>query len=888
MLGSLESFDHDEPGGRPQALRRRSGVVAAVPDRLERIIASLVHPGAVVVLLGEGGSGRHPLAQEAGEAVAVALGWGQGGGVELPEAPHETSGVSSVFSSVVASGEGGPEEWDRIAERVLGALIAGSESAEVVLVAPNVDRYGPRDARVLELVLRDPRVRAVATARQLTTAVERLSSGPQRTQISVAPFDLDEANVYLSALLGVDRVETETLRRWFDAARGNSYALAVLALSSEGAGSLRRSRGVAWSTATTDDVPSEYARILVGACTPEELDVLELVALAEPVTETVLLRSMDAACLSRLFERGLVVSRPHRDGLSLVAGHPLLGSLVRAGMSPVRRLQLNDHIFRTLSDDLGSLDPLYAPDRLMRLVVFGIEGGRHLPFPWLWAAFEQTVRGGAPCLVLNLALAVTTHPGATVMQAGSAALRAYRFARLLGDDGTLRAVLGTVRGLLGDPAQIAEMTPMLRGRLESTLIEQGIWDDGDSDAALAAIDALAVSVADEETPVIEAVRSLRVTVLAYTGRLREAGLAAPDEEVSTDLKIEWVRSPARALTALILEQQGAFRRALAGLENSRTLSRLGPRARPDVVDMHGFGWLLAYWMSGSAESATQALEELVAEAHADAHSEAHYSGLVEAGAVLIGVQEGRWAGSAQDAERLMDRFARHDSYGLMPLVSAALALALAVLGEREGARRAIRGAGVPTRGMGQVLSGHRRLLVLRAHQWLAAGDAAAEAGRLVTWARGEGLPMIELEALHVIAVETRAVSPELLARARHLADTVDPPLPGALLAHIERIADGAGTSAVDTDEPEVRMLAELGVWLPLPPAAELTAREREVALLASLGHSSKFIAERLHISVRTVETHLSNVFSKTGVASRDELGQWAARDRAAGRGAESA
>nr|WP_237466983.1 helix-turn-helix transcriptional regulator [Leucobacter chromiireducens] len=76
------------------------------------------------------------------------------------------------------------------------------------------------------------------------------------------------------------------------------------------------------------------------------------------------------------------------------------------------------------------------------------------------------------------------------------------------------------------------------------------------------------------------------------------------------------------------------------------------------------------------------------------------------------------------------------------------------------------------------------------------------------------------------------------------------------------------------------MLAGLGVWLPLPPAGDLTAREREIALLAALGHSSKFIAERLHISSRTVETHLSNIFAKTGVENRDELSRWAARERA--------
>ena len=51
----------------------------------------------------------------------------------------------------------------------------------------------------------------------------------------------------------------------------------------------------------------------------------------------------------------------------------------------------------------------------------------------------------------------------------------------------------------------------------------------------------------------------------------------------------------------------------------------------------------------------------------------------------------------------------------------------------------------------------------------------------------------------------------------------------------------------------------------------LTDREREVGTLAASGLSSKDIADRLFLSVRTVENHLQNVYSKLGVAGRGEL-----------------
>jgi DNA-binding CsgD family transcriptional regulator len=51
----------------------------------------------------------------------------------------------------------------------------------------------------------------------------------------------------------------------------------------------------------------------------------------------------------------------------------------------------------------------------------------------------------------------------------------------------------------------------------------------------------------------------------------------------------------------------------------------------------------------------------------------------------------------------------------------------------------------------------------------------------------------------------------------------------------------------------------------------LSAREREVAVLASEGQSAREIAARLFIGERTVETHLANVYAKLGVSSKVEL-----------------
>jgi len=73
----------------------------------------------------------------------------------------------------------------------------------------------------------------------------------------------------------------------------------------------------------------------------------------------------------------------------------------------------------------------------------------------------------------------------------------------------------------------------------------------------------------------------------------------------------------------------------------------------------------------------------------------------------------------------------------------------------------------------------------------------------------------------------------------------------------------------------VRKLVGAGVELGSPAVERLSDRELEVFHLIGLGHGTRRIAERLHLSVKTIETYRAHIKKKLNLADADELLQYA-------------
>jgi DNA-binding NarL/FixJ family response regulator len=75
--------------------------------------------------------------------------------------------------------------------------------------------------------------------------------------------------------------------------------------------------------------------------------------------------------------------------------------------------------------------------------------------------------------------------------------------------------------------------------------------------------------------------------------------------------------------------------------------------------------------------------------------------------------------------------------------------------------------------------------------------------------------------------------------------------------------------------------SESGSDLQVPLDVDLTPTERRVMQFVARGMANKEIADELHVSQRTVESHVSNMLGKTGLSNRTELARWAIERRLA-------
>ena len=234
------------------------------------------------------------------------------------------------------------------------------------------------------------------------------------------------------------------------------------------------------------------------------------------------------------------------------------------------------------------------------------------------------------------------------------------------------------------------------------------------------------------------------------------------------------------------------------------------------------------------------------------------------------MQASAQAGERESAQAAVDELAQTPlgHRGFEHEVELGRAWAAAAMGELSRAREHARAAAELARERGQAAFQLRAL-----HELRRLGEGSAELVALVTEVDGV---FAETAAAHATAADAQA----LLAVAEAFAAQ------DALLVAAEAAHEAATAFRAEGREASARAAAAVAAsWLErcegarpptllaAPAVEELTSREREIALLAASGASSREIAERLVLSVRTVDNHLQRVYRKLGLSRREELGK---------------
>ncbi len=150
-------------------------------------------------------------------------------------------------------------------------------------------------------------------------------------------------------------------------------------------------------------------------------------------------------------------------------------------------------------------------------------------------------------------------------------------------------------------------------------------------------------------------------------------------------------------------------------------------------------------------------------------------------------------------------------------------------------------------------------------------------GRAVMEAVRKDLPGVRFLALSVSDAAEDVIGLIRAGARGYVTKTISP---DELADAVRRVADG---DAVFSPRLAGFVLdafaARPDVPVADPELDQLTNREREVLRLLARGYAYKEIARELFISIKTVETHVSNVLRKLQMSNRYELSRWAADRR---------
>jgi DNA-binding CsgD family transcriptional regulator len=846
-------------------------------DEFTAIHNALVEPAGVrgIVLIGDAGVGKTTLARLVTQSLDVRVQW-----------VAATESARSIPLGVFAHLVGTATSRDPVAflSAARESIIAEGHSVIGVDDAHLLDELS---ATLLHQLALDGSVRIVATVRTGETvpdAITTLWKDGYLRRLNLTPFTREQCVTLIEEALG-GRVEGLSTDLMWEASGGNALFVRHLVEGALEAGTLRQVRGV-WQLRGRTAVTSELASLLdsrIEHLPDAVLHALRLLTFCEPLSLDCLAGIVGTDAIEEAETRGLIRVVENPSAVDVRFNHPLFGEVIRGRLGTAAARRLRGEVVRALHGQ-----PSRGPMDRIRLAELTLDSDEHADLELLITAARDAIALTNVTLGERIARAAVNRGGGLVAS--------ELLARSLLWQGHAAEAEETLNSF--DPDALGERELVRWGLARIANLH---WSMGDAERADEILNLLCEKVTHGGPRLlVDGVASASRAFenqLAEAVALSERVLAAPDAHPTA---VEWAAIGGALALALMGRSEevtavaarghhkqtrvDGLLRYLAAFGEVRALTLAGEfdtaaQRSGDIVSVTSTGQYLAWGMAnvlvgtigvarGLFADTVPRMEQTVAALTAESAASWSFPArllLAQSYCVLGRVEPG-----ATMMAELKTRFGRH-----VAVFGPQLKIAEAWLAAAEGNNSAAIELALEA---GRVASesGQQAIAVLALHDAVRFGDQTC-LDRLVDVATATGGRLATVIAAHAAAVRDRAAAG--IAAAAHQFEEI-----GALLS----AADAAAQAAVVYERADDRrrsaeaagaanrLAVECGgirtpaldlAAHPLP----LTVREREIANLVAAGLSNRDIADRLTVSVRTVEGHLYRACIKLDISDREDL-----------------
>jgi len=851
-------------------------------EELEEALQSLRATSvAGVAIAGDPGVGKTRLARAAVEGLRS-----DGAEIEWVSATNAAAVVPlSVFAHLVPPPTDRHTEPIDVFRAVVPALRERAGDRDLVLVVDDSHLLDDASAALLLQLATAGVVRLLLTLRsgaRVPDALVALWKDRFVNRIELQALGRGDTADLLSGVLG-GPVDRATVERTWRVTGGNVLYLRELVEDLLRTGALHKASG-RWRW-DGDLAPGARLVELVHArldrLDDDERLGVDLLAIAERLEVSVLLELCGTGAVTSLEEKAFItIDGDRRRGWAQPV-HPLYGDVLRATMARTRWADLCGRLLETLR----ATEARRASD-VLRMVVWAREAGIDPDSALLVDAAVHANALADRQLAERLARAA--------LDRGPSDIAALALGEALVSQARFEEAIGTLSGVIsGDDSTRARTAHWL-----AIAINDGRKDP---DGACAALIEAEASVTERRW--VDFLRADRAAVLAQSGR--DAMAAELTEHLIEDEATDEIVK-LRAITSVGWRWvvTGQARRAA---DAARAL--VGAAVRHPAQLPRGTAWVFhtratALLFLGELDELDRLLEKLTGTSNPEA---APHVALYKGRVALL---RGRATQAAADLRDCLEGLAKPSAERVWAL--ALLAEAYGQLGDVVTSERLRREAEASASDVSTFFTAD----VARASAWTWAANGELSRARAALLATAEqcraaGEPGSEVHVLHdALRLGARQ---EVTGRLTELVGAVDGAWASAFADHATALSadDGAGLDAAAERLEQIgalrhaaearaeaavahqhaglharsgastvachRLLAQCeGSVVPALPVADLTAptlsrREDEIARLAARGLSNREIAERLFVSVRTIEGHLHRLYGKLGVNDRREL-----------------